>query len=75
MTYDIGNSSTHPLNGKIEQLTEGIIKINEGNLNSLVLNTEVDMLTYFENHGWDLISVNEVKVIENELLQYLFKSE
>jgi len=75
MNFETGSENDHPLKGKITPIEGGGVKITEPGGNPVFITTEVDLLTYLDSHGWDLVSVNEVMVIENKVLQYLFKSE
>jgi len=75
MIFDTGTDPSHPLFHKINNMDNGSIKYLKNDNEPLIFNNEVDLLTFFENNGWDLVSVNEVMIIESKYLQYLFKSE
>lgn len=75
MILDTGTDPGHPLFHKINGMDNGAIKYLKNDNEPIVFTNEVDLLTYFENNGWDLVSVNEVMIIESKYLQYLFKSE
>lgn len=77
MTIDIGTDVNHPLYQKIENTPSGGIKLKKSveATDFILISNEVDLLSYFENNGWDLVGVNEVVVIEDKFLHYLFKTE
>lgn len=75
LIVDTGTDPQHPLYHKMVQIDNGGIRYTKGENDIMVFNNEVDLITYFENNGWDLVSVNEVMIIESKYLQYLFKSE
>lgn len=75
MTVDVGTNSQHPLYNKVTNTSGGVIAIQQADGKEISFTNEIDLLGYLENNGWDLVSVNEVMIIDNKYLQYLFKSE
>lgn len=75
MRIDCGKETEHPLRNNTVNVEDGGVKIMRSETDFTIFHNEVDLLYYLENNGWDFVSVNEIKIINDLYLQYLFKSE
>jgi len=66
---DIGKSGKHSLSGEITN-KDGVVEINGRKYKS-----EIDVLNYFAEQGWVIVTMHPIKILNEEYYFYILKKD
>ncbi|WP_066759302.1 hypothetical protein [Crocinitomix algicola] len=70
---DIGKNGSHSLAGKVENMNEKV-KIHDDN-GLLEFESDIDILNYLGEQGWQVIQSNKNKILDTEYTEYLLEKQ